>query len=294
MDTKVIPSILDINNDYLEFYDYVSKTQRIEKRLESFENYISFHYKDLFYIKAVLGDLANIKTIVDIGCCGTPYPDLFALETVDYIGIDISQISLDRMAEVYKDKKIKWVVDDICKLNSLSDNSVDLILATQVFEHVPNPEEALIATVSKLKIGGRLMIGTEAALFISTSLTSRLGRWLTGVSFYLGSIAAVYGTEPLFYLHRETLTFTDSQGNSKTVKIPHGHFHPRYFQVIIDEYNLPAKITFVRVTDGIRPDNYFKQYGSNIYFKWLEAKSKIPVLRYLGNQIFIVIEKLES
>jgi SAM-dependent methyltransferase len=210
------------------------------------------------------------------------------------VGVDISQFSLDRMSEIYAGRKISWVVEDASSLDSIADNSVDLVLATQVLEHLPNPEEALIAIVRVLQPGGRAMIGTESSAMPDFQIAApRVVKWLMRLAFYLGAVNTIYGTTPLFYVHRQLHSFTDSTGKVRTVKVPHGRFHPRYFQAIIDEYNLPAKISFMRIT-GLDVDYLISHLGPRLLFAWLEFKAKIPVLKYLGDQVFLVIEKTES
>ncbi len=138
--------LAEIDRVYREFYDFVSKTQDIDKRLDSFKNYRSYHFKNLHYIKANLCKGGrNIRAVLNVGCCGTPYPSLFDLNTVDYTMVDISWFSLERMKEIYPNDRIRCVVDDICNLSQIEDGSVDLILVTQVFEHIPQPEQALVA-----------------------------------------------------------------------------------------------------------------------------------------------------
>lgn len=282
---------MELNEYYKEFYDFVSNAQNIQRRLESFKDYRSYHFKDLYYIKKNLPK-NEIRKVIDIGCCGTPYPTLFNLERIDYTGIDISQISLDRMKKIYPGEKIKWIVDDICRLDKIENSSIDLILATQVLEHLPNPDDALRATITKLRINGRIMIGTESALFVQKRHQLYLLKILIEFFLYLGSVYCVYGCEPLFLLNQEVHTFTDPKGIVRKVVTPHGYFHPKYFERIIKKYELPARIIFLRVTDSILPDVFFSRLGEKIYFKWIELKSKIPLIQYLGSQLFVIIEKI--
>lgn len=282
--------VIKTNEIYGRFYHHVSLTQDIEKRLDSFKNYKSYHYKDLFYIKKNLKD-ATVVDILDVGCCGTPYPKLFDLSAVNYNGVDISEHSLDRMNQYYNDPRIKWVLDDILSLDTFPDESLDLILATQVFEHLIDPERALFSCLSKLRKGGKIMIGTEAALFIQNGEKyGFFSKILLGLSQYLGSLFSIYGLEPLCYPHHEIHQFNDGDVNRK-IRIPHGHFHPLYFSHIITTRNWPAKITFRRITGGTVFDALALLLGEKAYYFWQEIKARIPLLRELGNQIFVVVEK---
>lgn len=284
-------SALEASEILQEFYDYVSLSQNIEKRLASFRNYRSYHYKDLYYIRKNLAGTA-VKDVLDVGCCGTPYPELFDLDEVNYTGIDVSSYSLNRMKAHYAGKRIKWVLNNICRLDGFEDESIDLILATQVFEHVINPEQALFSCIAKLRPGGRLMIGTEASLFIQNGPKYGVSaKTVLGASMYAGSAFCLYGLEPLFYLHCEKHSFKDSKKVTRSLLVPHGYYHPLFFRHIIKEYNLSAEIVFCRVTGGTVIDEILCRFGGKVYYGWQEVKAAIPLLRYLGRQIFVVIRK---
>jgi len=289
--TGPVHTVLDTSDTFSQFYDFVSRSQNIEKRMESFEDYRSYHYKDLFYIRRNLLDSGPCETVLDLGCCGTVYPRLFDLDRITYTAVDISNISINRMRNIFPHANMRWVVDDVCELQNIEDESVDLILATQVLEHLPSPDAALTATLKKLRTNGRLMIGTESSLFVQRFTLPRFLGWFQILSFYLGSIWSIHGVEPLYQTHRETHTFTAENGCAKTVSIPHGRFHPLYWQSKIEEHRLPAKIIFLRVTGDTVPDYFFAKLGAKACFKWYEIKSRVPLLRLLGSQVFLVIEK---
>ncbi len=290
---KPYPLKIDrIDKTYNEFYDYVSRSQDIARRLESFNDFRSYHYKDLYYIKHLISNVPPVLRVLDIGCCGTPYPKIFDTTKVEYIGIDVSTYSIERMREVYPDKKLKWIVDDICLLNKFADASLDLILATQVFEHLPNPSQALFTCTRKLAPGGRLMIGTEASLFLQTGNTKHFFKnAFLGLFMYIGGLYNIYGCEPMFFPHHEEHTFQDPNGIDHKVLVPHGYFHPLFFDVLIEKYSLPLYIEFRRYTGGTLYDSIFQKFGAKTFFIWQEIKSRIPFLRYFGSQLFISIKK---
>jgi SAM-dependent methyltransferase len=279
----------EVDELYREFYEFVSRNQDIDRRLRSFADRRSYHYKDLHYVRRMPG-LTDARNVLDLGCCGTPYPRLFDLDRVSYTGVDIAQHSLDRMREIYPDSRIRWVLDDICELASIPDGSVDLAIATQVFEHLPDPARALEAMLRVLKPGGFAAIGTEASLYIERP-AARLGRWLLKLPFYLGSAWAIHGQTPAFAPLKQYHAFADSRGVSRRVEVVHGRFHPRYFEELIAERRLPARIVFTRVTGDIDPDILFMLAGASLQFRWLELKARLPLLRHLGSQIFVAIQR---
>jgi SAM-dependent methyltransferase len=279
----------EIDELYREFYEWVSRNQDIGRRLRSFDDPRSYHYKDLHYVKRLPG-LAEARSVLDLGCCGTPYPRLFDLDKVAYTGIDIAQHSIDRMREVYPDPRLRWGVDDICELGTIPDASVDLAIATQVFEHLPDPALAVAAILRTLKPGGIVAIGTEASLFVERP-ASRVGRWLLKLPFYLGSPWAIHGQTPTFVGLTQRHAFPDSHGVTRQVQVVHGRFHPLFFDEVLAERRLPGRIVFRRVTGDLEVDTLFALAGPAAQFAWLDLRARLPFLRHLGSQIFVAIQR---
>ncbi len=271
---------------FQNFYDYISATQRIRLRMESFQHVRGYHYKDLYYIRKLLAQGQPVRRVLDIGCCGTVYPNLFDLDHVEYAGVDVSQISLDRMAAIYAGKPIRWIKDDATTLRAVEDDAFDLILATQVLEHLPDPETGLASMAAKLAPGGRLMIGTESALGGAVQ-GGRLRRVLAGVSLILGGYYFVHGMTPYVFPHRQVESYVDLEGTYRRVSVPHSHFHPLFFERVIREQHLAARVVFLRVSGLI----HLYGIGAGVHFAAQEIKARLPILRYLGSQIFVAIEK---
>lgn len=282
-------AVLRASTDALfqNFYDYVSATQRIRKRMDSFRDARGYHGKDLFYIRRLLRNGPRVARVLDVGCCGTVYPELFDLDCVDYVGVDVSRFSLDRMAAIYTGRRIRWLKDDATTLGTVENGAFDLILATQVLEHLPEPDKALAAMVSKLCPGGRLMVGTESALAPREQLRGRLRRLLSGLSLLAGGYYLVHGMFPYVFPHRELHSYIDLAGEFRTVSVPHFHFHPLFFERVLREQSLPARVAFLRVSGLIS----LARFSVAWHYRVQELKAKLPVLRFLGGQVFAVIEK---
>ncbi len=82
--------------------------------------------------------------LLDIGCGKKPYKEIFNSRTAKYIGLDPNEKSADINEDFYK--------------SSISANSFDTILATQVLEHVPYPKEFLRKCNKILKTKGIIII----------------------------------------------------------------------------------------------------------------------------------------
>ena len=104
------------------------------------------------FYKTLIGEIKNLKvgTKVDVGC-GEGYTlDRIIKEKIgkNYIGIDNSPTAINLGKELFPGVNLQ--VADIYQL-SLADNSSDLVICTEVLEHLDNPFVALkeIIRVSK-------------------------------------------------------------------------------------------------------------------------------------------------
>jgi len=81
---------------------------------------------------------------LDVGSGDSPYKDLW--KHARYLAIDLTNQGAD-------------VLGDICHL-PVKSNSVDLVVCTEVLEHVFNTDKALVELNRVLKGGGRLVLST--------------------------------------------------------------------------------------------------------------------------------------
>ncbi|GAB3330219.1 hypothetical protein GCM10027429_07150 [Marivirga atlantica] len=92
--------------------------------------------------------LKNKMKVLDYGCGNTPYKPLFLKKDIEYIGVDIES---NKKADLHiRNGKIP-----------LNDNSIDIIISTQVLEHVEFVEEYLEECNRVLKSGGKLLLSTH-------------------------------------------------------------------------------------------------------------------------------------
>ncbi|MFT6841473.1 MAG: SAM-dependent methyltransferase [Psychroserpens sp.] len=87
-------------------------------------------------------------TILDYGCGNMPYKRLFEDRCKNYIGVDFSE----------NDQADLHLTDGRIPLES---NSVDVVISTQVLEHVEFPEQYLKECYRVLKQDGKLLLSTH-------------------------------------------------------------------------------------------------------------------------------------
>jgi SAM-dependent methyltransferase len=89
-------------------------------------------------------------TLIDYGCGSMPYKELYVQKIKKYIGADLKQ---NANASVFIDQNTGKI--------DVLDNIADVIVSTQVLEHVENPKSYLLEASRVCKIGGLLIISTH-------------------------------------------------------------------------------------------------------------------------------------
>lgn len=102
-------------------------------------------YKELAYISLIL----NRNTLLDIGCGRKPYKSTFKVDF--YVGLDVH---VSGHSEKAKNSDVMFDGTNI----PIKANSFDCVLATEVLEHVFEPDEFLFNVSKILKPGGRLIL----------------------------------------------------------------------------------------------------------------------------------------
>lgn len=112
-------------------------------------------------VKENLSAVQNL-VIVDYGCGSMPYKSIFESKTAKYLGIDLPSKLPD--------------ASENTSSNSIPDSSADVILSTQVLEHVDSPGEYLNECSRILKNDGLLILSTHG-LWLYHPDPKDLWRW---------------------------------------------------------------------------------------------------------------------
>lgn len=102
--------------------------------------------------RALEGEAALLPAaavLLDLGCGEMPYRPLFAPRVARYVGADLPR---NPLADVHLDGAGKV---------AMPDRSVDIVLSSQVLEHVPSPQAYLAEAYRLLKPSGTLLISTH-------------------------------------------------------------------------------------------------------------------------------------
>jgi SAM-dependent methyltransferase len=90
------------------------------------------------------------QTLVDLGCGSMPYKEIYEPLTAHYIGVDLP---MNPSADLHISQSGQ---------SPLADASVDIVLSSQVLEHVPFPQAYLKEANRMLKPGGLLFLSTHS------------------------------------------------------------------------------------------------------------------------------------
>jgi SAM-dependent methyltransferase len=103
--------------------------------------------------KIAKNELSRRETLIDYGCGKKPYKEIFTPYVDEYIGVDVED-----------GENVDLVISDDGK-TSLEGGVADIVLSTQVLEHVPDPKQYLSEARRLLKGNGILILSTHGHFF---------------------------------------------------------------------------------------------------------------------------------
>lgn len=160
VDTDFLYENIYKNGDKVPGYNRYWKYARIVKKLQNPLSYLA-DTKDVYWgVKKALSlcikDKRSAK-ILEIGS-GLGYLT-YSLIKADYdaIGLDISQTAVKQANETFGEH---YIAADLFEYSKLYPGTFDIIILTEVIEHVDRPSDFIKAIIHLLKPGGRAIITT--------------------------------------------------------------------------------------------------------------------------------------
>lgn len=122
-----------------------------------FNAYLNARYK---IVLNFLGDIKG-KNVVDIGAGDCALTSLIAEKEAKVIAVDNSKEGLEYGKDNFEKKKLKgeFLITDVYNI-PLADASADVVVSSDVIEHLDNPEKLLKEVSRILKTGGQIIIST--------------------------------------------------------------------------------------------------------------------------------------
>ena len=116
--------------------------------------------------------LDGVRSICDLGCGNGHISGRLAALGYDVTGVDASASGIQIARRTYPQANfIKRQID-----RNLSVGKFDLVLSSDVIEHLYRPSDLLEATVSQLKPGGHVLLGTPYHGYLKNLVLAATGR----------------------------------------------------------------------------------------------------------------------
>ena len=154
--------------DFEVFYDKIGAAQIEERYYADFDYAMARYYLFTSMLEPWGRKGANL---LDIGCASGYYSVAHAVAGGTVTGVDISAASVElskrRAADAGVAERCTFLPGDMRDL-PLEDASFDLVLMSEVLEHIREPDQALQQAATYLKPGGTLILATPHASDWST------------------------------------------------------------------------------------------------------------------------------
>jgi SAM-dependent methyltransferase len=112
--------------------------------------------------------------VLDVGCgAGNSYAPVVAARADSYVGVDVSSKAVELARAAGLDAR---VIDDAASL-PFEDDSFDLAVCVEVFEHLFAPDRAAGEIRRLLRPGGKLVVSTPNAVYWRLRANLVLGHW---------------------------------------------------------------------------------------------------------------------
>jgi len=105
------------------------------------------------------------KKLLDIGCNDGVYTIPYCELGGNAIGIDISKSLIEKARKNAKNLNVQFLKNDIQQSIELEKNSFDIILFSEVFEHLIDKDKAIFNILKVLKSDGILILTTPTPVF---------------------------------------------------------------------------------------------------------------------------------
>ena len=142
-----------------DYQDHYQKDAEYFNYFKPFEDGATIHENQRLH-QMILGRVPDEATLVlDIGCGNGWVADHFADRKKFVISMDISTKNPIQVQQKQNHDRHSGLVGDVFNL-PIKPKSVDCIIAAEIMEHVPDPQQFIAALFNILKPGGRLIITT--------------------------------------------------------------------------------------------------------------------------------------
>jgi 2-polyprenyl-3-methyl-5-hydroxy-6-metoxy-1,4-benzoquinol methylase len=128
-------------------------------------------------IFALVGDLPSGTRVLDVGCGNGFSCGQFLARGCRVVGIDLSEQGITQARQAHPDGRFEVLAADENVLENLGEAPFDLVISTEVVEHLYAPRAWANGCFHALKPGGSLICSTPYHGYLKNLLLSVLGKW---------------------------------------------------------------------------------------------------------------------
>jgi SAM-dependent methyltransferase len=271
-------NLFELKDERKYFGSYIQSDVEYAARLHS-ANFPNFHAE-------VVSPYLLDSVILDLGCGQLPYIDSFPKEGIKaFFGLDLSMESLMIARRNFKGKfplvLVKHSIEDI----PFEDGSFDVVISSEVLEHLDNPKNYLREIWRVVREGGYLSLSTPCASV-----------YLYPCNLPLMAIRPVgwYKSVNSHNYWREALSWHPGLRPSILRKwVREAGFSVERHETRLWYYHTPLRLMWRLFSLAERLGMFS---ASNVFSKYLRSMdtlltSNIPIIKWLGIRQFILCQK---
>jgi 2-polyprenyl-3-methyl-5-hydroxy-6-metoxy-1,4-benzoquinol methylase len=163
------------------------------------------------HVLTFAGQLRRDTRILDVGCGNGFLCGEFLKRGCEAVGIDLSAQGIELARRTYPGGRFELLNTDDDLLERLHEPPFDIVISTEVVEHLYAPREWAKVCLDALKPGGRFICTTPYHGYLKNVLISLLGKWDTHANpLWDGGHIKLWSKKSLFALLTE-VGFTNIQ-----------------------------------------------------------------------------------
>lgn len=129
------------------------------------------------HVLALADGLAPGTRVLDVGCGNGAACGEFIRRGCQVVGIDLSEQGITLARRTYPSGRFEILIADKHILDRLQESAFDLVISTEVVEHLYAPREWATGCYRALRPGGQLICTTPYHGYLKNVVLSLLGRW---------------------------------------------------------------------------------------------------------------------
>ena len=144
-----------------------------------FESAAPSHMHATFWpvVRAFSGEVRRGLRVLDAGCGnGSTCKEFLALGCA-VVGVDLSQSGIDIARKFHRQGRFELTSVDGTLLDRMVEEPFDLVVSTEVVEHLYDPRTYVRGCFAALRPGGRLVMTTPYHGYLKNLAISLLGKW---------------------------------------------------------------------------------------------------------------------